>query len=363
MARIGVTYLDIEKAALQLQGQGNLPTIDRIRHLLGTGSKTTITEHFKRWKAQQADGQGKLPQELSALVTGLWERLQAQAEQRISEIQSSHDEQIKRLQQSLEQMQKESHVLKQQLHQVVEDSIQKAEKKQAVDQLLQGLQQAHIQLESRYQTSLQQIGDLKADNARLCHMAHQIQTNLEHYQQAMQLLRAEQSLETEKREASFQVTIQELKHALLITQQEAAARLQMGLQKLWQRYSLDGGWHIIGLLIVLMAILTITWCGTPRASLAGQKRYPETMTTVFFTIMVSLTMLLIAAWDSAVLPSDHSRTLLAPLALSLIWASESVLRRAQRRTSTKLITYAYLTVLWSIVSLDFVLNGKTFLNP
>ncbi len=147
------------------------------------------------------------------------------------------------------------------------------------------------------------------------------------------------------------------------TQQEAAARLQMGLQKLWQRYSLDGGWHIIGLLIVLMALLTITCCGTPRASLAGQKRYPETMTTVFFTIMVSLTMLLIAAWDSAVWPSDHSRTLLAPLALSLIWASESVLRRARRRTSAKLITYAYLTVLWSIVSLDFVLNGKTFLNP
>lgn len=222
MARVGITYLDVEKAALQLQGQGNLPTIDRIRHFLGTGSKTTITEHLKRWKTQQADGQGKLPHELSALVTGLWERLQAQAEQRISEIQSSHDEQIKRLQQSLAQMQQESHVLKQQLHQAVEDGIQKTEEKQAIDQLLQGLQQAHIQLDSRYQTSLQQIGDLKADNARLHQMAHQIQANLEHYQQAMQLLRVEQSMETEKREASFQINIQEMKQALLIAQQEVA---------------------------------------------------------------------------------------------------------------------------------------------
>src|SRR6266478_6237482 len=115
MARIGITYLDVDKAALQLQGQGRIPTVDRVRDLLGTGSKTTITEHLKRWKAQQADGQGKLPQELSALVTGLWERLQAQAEQRISEIQSSYDEQIKNLQQSLAQTQQESHVLKQQL--------------------------------------------------------------------------------------------------------------------------------------------------------------------------------------------------------------------------------------------------------
>jgi hypothetical protein len=147
------------------------------------------------------------------------------------------------------------------------------------------------------------------------------------------------------------------------TQQEAWDRLQMGLQKLWQRYSLDGGWHIVGLLIVLILLLTITWYGTPRASHAGQKLHPETMTMVFFTIMVSLTMLLIAAWDSTVWPSDHSRTLLSPLALSLVWSNESVLRRAQRRTSAKLITYAYLTVLWSIVSLDFVLHGKTFLNP
>ncbi|MCE3238816.1 MAG: hypothetical protein K0R24_1797 [Gammaproteobacteria bacterium] len=223
MARIGITYRDVEKAALQLQGQGNLPTIDRIRHVLGTGSKTTITEYLKRWKVQQADGQGKLPHELSALVTGLWERLQAKAEQRISEMQSSYDEQIKCLQQSLAEMQQGSHVLKQQLHQAEENGRQKAEEKQTVDQLLQELQQTHIQLESRYQTSLQQIGDLKADNARLHQMATQIQANLEHYQQAMQLLRAEQSLETEKREANFQAHIQEMKQVSVIAQQEVAA--------------------------------------------------------------------------------------------------------------------------------------------
>jgi hypothetical protein len=87
------------------------------------------------------------------------------------------------------------------------------------------------------------------------------------------------------------------------------------------------------------------------------------MTTIFFTVTVSLTIVAIAAWDNAVWPSDHLRTLLAPLALSLVWASESVLRRARRRSSARLITYAYLTVLWSMVSLDFVLHGQAFLNP
>lgn len=147
------------------------------------------------------------------------------------------------------------------------------------------------------------------------------------------------------------------------TRQEACARLEIGLHKLWQSMAYDGGWHIAGLWLVLIALLTLTWCGTPRACHAGQKLHPETMTTVFFTIMVSLAMVMIAAWDNAVWPSDHLRALLAPLALSLVWASESVLRRARRRSSARLITYAYLAVLWSIVSFDYVLHGKAFLNP
>jgi chromosome segregation ATPase len=217
MARIGITYFDVEKAALQLQGQGKLPTVDRVRNLLGTGSKTTITEHLKRWKAEQADGQGKLPHELSALVTGLWERLQAQSELRINEVQSSCDEQIKSLQQALTQTQH----LKQQLHEAVEDGLQKAHEKQAVEQQLQTEQQTHLQLEVRYSASQQQLEDLKANNAQLHQLAHQVQANLEHYQQAMQSQRAEQALEIEKREAGFQREIQELKQKVSLIQQKA----------------------------------------------------------------------------------------------------------------------------------------------
>src|SRR3990172_7054386 len=153
MARIGITYLDVEKAALQLQGQGKLPTVDRVRDLLGTGSKTTITEHLKRWKAEQSDGQGKLPHELSALVTGLWERLQAQAEQRIIELQSFFEDQTKISQQSLLKAQQETNIFKQQLHQSEEGHIQITQEKQTLEQQLQTQQQSHLQLEARYSSS------------------------------------------------------------------------------------------------------------------------------------------------------------------------------------------------------------------
>lgn len=147
------------------------------------------------------------------------------------------------------------------------------------------------------------------------------------------------------------------------TQEEARTRLQIGLQKLWQGLAYDGGWHLVTVTFVLIILLIVTWCGTPRACHAGQKLHPETTMTVVFTVAVSLTMIVIAAWDSAVWPSDHLRALLAPLALSLIWASESILRRARRRSSARLITYAYLTLLWSMVSLDLVLHWVAFLNP
>jgi hypothetical protein len=43
---IGVGLLDVEKAALELQGRGKNPSVDAIREVLGTGSKSTIAQHL-----------------------------------------------------------------------------------------------------------------------------------------------------------------------------------------------------------------------------------------------------------------------------------------------------------------------------
>jgi hypothetical protein len=112
MGRAGVTLLDVEKAVMQLQGRGKNPTVDTIRELLGTGSKSTIIQHLKAWRSKNDESQGKLPQELLALVTGLWERLNGQAEQRIIEIESSSEEQLQIVKQSLQQHQQEHIELK-----------------------------------------------------------------------------------------------------------------------------------------------------------------------------------------------------------------------------------------------------------
>jgi hypothetical protein len=55
MARHGITYNDVAKAAMLLMKLDKNVTTDGIREVLGTGSKTTITKHLKEWKIVHSD--------------------------------------------------------------------------------------------------------------------------------------------------------------------------------------------------------------------------------------------------------------------------------------------------------------------
>lgn len=214
MGRAGVTLLDVEKAALQLQGRGKNPSVDAIREVLGTGSKATIAKHLRDWKAQQSQSTGKLPQELLALVTGLWERLNLQADQRIDEIENTNKEQIQELKQTLLHNQQELSRVKSQLHQFEETCATERHARNESEKRLQQEKQENMKLNERFQALSQQFEASKAENNRLHQLANNIQTNLEHYQNAMQQLRTEQTLAFEKQQVRFQQEITELQHKL-----------------------------------------------------------------------------------------------------------------------------------------------------
>ena len=52
MGRLGITYLDVFKAASELKDKGLNPTVDAVRATLGTGSKSTIVPHLRQWRAR-----------------------------------------------------------------------------------------------------------------------------------------------------------------------------------------------------------------------------------------------------------------------------------------------------------------------
>ena len=103
MARAGVTYHDVAKAAEAIKTQGQEPTVDRVRERLGTGSKSTIAPLLKRWRSdngEAADVSG-LPSDLVEVVKSLHERVQQMADHRIErarqESKASNDELRKEL--------------------------------------------------------------------------------------------------------------------------------------------------------------------------------------------------------------------------------------------------------------------------
>jgi len=203
MARGGVTFTDVDEAARYLQGLGRNPTVDAVRGHLGTGSHTTIGEHLKRWKSMQIDGEGKLPQPILELVSGLWESLQSQAQKLGQEQREVFNQEVSTFKAQLQTAAQIEKQLNQKLHQLQESFDTEQHLKAALEKELQATEKARDKLDILHQAALKQIEDAKNENKRLHQLTEQIQANLEHYQQAIQQQQLEQNLEKEQQQAAY----------------------------------------------------------------------------------------------------------------------------------------------------------------
>ena len=70
MSRVGLSYFDIADTAEAIKAQGFTPTVDRVYAILGTGSRTTINNHLRAWKAHKEQGplDGSLKEKLGSIV-------------------------------------------------------------------------------------------------------------------------------------------------------------------------------------------------------------------------------------------------------------------------------------------------------
>jgi chromosome segregation ATPase len=95
MARAGILYSQVAKAAAQLAQAGKTPTIDTVREALGdTGSKSTIAPMLKRWKAEHqesVDGADTgLPAELVEAIKNIYQRLQGDVAKQLEAVNLTH---------------------------------------------------------------------------------------------------------------------------------------------------------------------------------------------------------------------------------------------------------------------------------
>lgn len=230
MGRTGVGAHDIHEAATKLQAKGRTPTVDGVRELLGTGSKTTIAAYLRDWKAEQGATLGNLPLGLQKAVSTLWESLQIHADERIEQYEQQHKTEKNQWQAEMEYLQQEKNDLINRLHQAEDDKILNQQKYQALEEKHAKLQEECLTLRAQYQANSQQLENVKSDNARLHQLASHIQNNLEHYQQSIQQLHTEHALSMEKQQTQSQQEIRELREALSNAKSQAQHESQKALE-------------------------------------------------------------------------------------------------------------------------------------
>jgi len=240
MSRPGITYQEVANAAIQLQGQNENPTVDRVREILETGSKSTIARHLKEWKSKTGHiaGSEGISQELVSIVKGLWERLKTEADQKITQHQHETNRIIDEARQAFIQEQKRNSDLQAQIRQSEEQLHQEKHLSATLHQSLEEEKRSIAKLAERNHQLSQQRTDQKSEIERLHKLLAHVQANLEHYQTSIQKLREEQAISAEKQKAAYDhensylkqeiASIMELKNHL----QNNADQLQIKLKLL-----------------------------------------------------------------------------------------------------------------------------------
>jgi len=55
MARLGITFEQVDQACISIVQEGETPTVQRVRDKLGTGSPNTVLKHLKKWEEKQTE--------------------------------------------------------------------------------------------------------------------------------------------------------------------------------------------------------------------------------------------------------------------------------------------------------------------
>ena len=111
------------------------------------------------------------------------------------------------------------------------------------------------------------------------------------------------------------------------------------------------GLYLGWLALVLGGITLALRFAAPRPANAAQRVHPETVTHVCFVLCVVVGYSLAYGWYTPFGRGDRFMlSLYAPLVLCLVWAGESLMRRARRRKASKGVFIAWHTSQWLLVA-------------
>lgn len=227
MARPGVTYLDIAKAATSLVEQGHYPSIEAVRHTLGTGSNGTISRYLKSWREKQGnrlEAEQGLPETLLVTVKGLYDGIKEHATQRMASVEEEAQQRLAEMEKHLadtkrvhEQLLKEHQSLEAQFN--LEQTQVKKLQLEIVqrEQIIENTDAENRLLQARLTDKIEEV-------TRLSVQVLQAQTNFEHYTESARSQRQEERQRLETQLKTLEVKGQDDQTLLAQQQQTIAAQ-------------------------------------------------------------------------------------------------------------------------------------------
>lgn len=200
MARAGITYTEVAKAASRLQMENKNPTVDNVRELIGTGSRSTIMVHLRTWRDKnliesQADG---LPIALVEATKSLWNRMKSETDEMIALQQSQSNEQIAAMEAVLKQIKTEQAIQARE-NETLKTALTSSQAKiEELTTLLQAEQTEIVRIQEQNLGLERQCAQHQEEISRLHQVTKHTQDNLQHYQDANLKLKEAHSLERDK---------------------------------------------------------------------------------------------------------------------------------------------------------------------
>ncbi|WP_313918162.1 DNA-binding protein [Tahibacter sp.] len=224
MARGGVYKSEVEKARNALLAQGKHPSVDALRVALGnTGSKTTIHRYLKELEAEDVQGVGgKFPisDALADLVSRLAGQLNAEADQRIADIQAHCDAQLRDRSAALEQARQENTTLIAQVRRT-DDALQAEQSEHKVVRASLATATTTIrQLEERIAGLTARLSEHEAHAQSLEQKHTHAREALEHYRTSVKEQRDQEQRRHEQQVQQLQLDLREARDGLTGKNQE-----------------------------------------------------------------------------------------------------------------------------------------------
>jgi chromosome segregation ATPase len=204
MARSGILYSDVIKAASQLINEGKSPTVDNVREAMGgTGSKSTIAPLLKRWKIEHQDSiensSAGIPASLLQSVKNLHQHMQEESLKKLEVAQQEHQAQLLLLSEQSQALNLENADLYKK-NSALENELQAVRQAAAgVQEILRETSAALNSAESE-RTNLQlRLTDRNDEVKGLTQQLNLTRTQFDHYQEAIATQRAQEKQDYEQR--------------------------------------------------------------------------------------------------------------------------------------------------------------------